>query len=166
MKQIAINVAALTALAATAATRDEMAAFGLPITNDSEIIAIMEEERAAARKESTRAAVQQIMALEELANLHLSDNFEAIRAANKTIVAAREMAKQIALARAYGAETRDYRPLMTLLNIPMEFTQRSDVPVAWLTLNSEKVLASFKEQGQAQAAVKRAAPVTKATRNK
>jgi hypothetical protein len=109
-------------------------------------------------KEATRAAVREIMAINSIADAVLRAQFEAIRNANRAIAAARESAKNIALARAYGAETRDYIPLMMLLGAPISFDQRRSIPAEWLQANSEKVLAAFKEQGQAVAAAKKATP--------
>ena len=154
-KLIAVNVHALTDLAASTTEKEALAAFGLPVIHDAEIQAIMEEELAANRKEATRAAVREIMAINSIADAELRAQFEAIRNANRVIAAARECAKNIALARAYGAETRDYIPLMMLLGAPISFDQRRSIPAEWLQANSEKVLAAFKEQGQAVAAAKK-----------
>ena len=154
-KLIAVNISALADLAASSAEKQALAAFGLPVIHDAEIQAIMEEELAANRKEATRAAVKEIMAINSIADAELRAQFEAIRNANRAIAAARESAKNIALARAYGAETRDYIPLMMLLGAPISFDQRRSIPAEWLQANSEKVLAAFKEQGQAVAAAKK-----------
>ena len=154
-KLISVNVHALTDLAASTAEKEALAKFGLPVIHDTEIQAIMEEELAANRKEATRAAVREIMAINSIADAELRAQFEAIRNANRVIAAARESAKNIALARAYGAETRDYIPLMMLLGAPISFDQRRSIPAEWLQANSEKVLAAFKEQGQAVAAAKK-----------
>ena len=147
-KLISVNVHALTDLAASTAEKEALAKFGLPVIHDAEIQAIMEEELAANRKEATRAAVREIMAINSIADAELRAQFEAIRNANRVIAAARESAKNIALARAYGAETRDYIPLMMLLGAPISFDQRRSIPAEWLQANSEKVLAAFKEQGR------------------
>lgn len=154
-KLISVNVHALTDLAASTAEKEALAKFGLPVIHDAEIQAIMEEELAANRKEATRAAVREIMAINSVADAELRSQFEIIRNANRVIAAARETAKNIALARAYGAETRDYIPLMLLLGAPISFEQRHPIPAEWLQANSEKVLAAFKEQGQAVAAAKK-----------
>lgn len=157
-KLIAVNVHALTDLAASTAEKEALAAFGLPVIHDAEIQAIMEEELAANRKEATRAAVKEIMAINSVADAELRAQFEAIRNANRVIAAARESAKNIALARAYGAETRDYIPLMVLLGAPVSRELQHGVPHEWLQANSEKVLTAFKEQGKAMAAAKKATP--------
>lgn len=157
-KLISVNVHALTDLAASTAEKEALAKFGLPVIHDAEIQAIMEEELAANRKEATRAAVREIMAINSIADAELRAQFEAIRNANRVIAAARESAKNIALARAYGAETRDYIPLMVLLGAPVSRELQHGVPHEWLQANSEKVLAAFKEQGQAVAAAKKATP--------
>ena len=159
-KLIAVNVHALTDLAASAAEKEALANFGLPVIHDTEIQAIMEEELAANRKEATRAAVKEIMAINSIADAELRAQFEAIRNANRVIAAARESAKNITLARAYGAETRDYIPLMMLLGAPISFDQRRSIPAEWLQANSEKVLTAFKEQGQVVAAAKKTAAKT------
>ena len=159
-KLIAVNVHALTDLAASTAEKEALAKFGLPVIHDAEIQAIMEEELAANRKEATRAAVREIMAINSIADAELRAQFEAIRNANRVIAAARESAKNIALARAYGAETRDYIPLMMLLGAPISFDQRRSIPAEWLQANSEKVLTAFKEQGQVVAAAKKTAAMT------
>ena len=156
-KLIAVNISALTDLAASSAEKEALASFGLPVIHDAEIQAIMEEELASSRKEATRAAVKEIMAINSVADAELRAQFEAIRNANRVIAAARETAKKIALARAYGAETRDYIPLMMLLGAPISVDQRRSIPAEWLQANSEKVLAAFKEQGQAVAAAKKTA---------
>ena len=167
-KLIAVNVHALTDLAASTAEKEALANFGLPVIHDAEIQAIMEEELAANRKEATRAAVKEIMAINSIADAELRAQFEAIRNANRVIAAARESAKNIALARAYGAETRDYIPLMVLLGAPVSRELQHGVPHEWLQANSEKVLAAFKEQGQAVAAAKKttAHPVVKSAARK
>ncbi len=157
-KLIAVNIHALTDLAASTAEKEALAAFGLPVIHDAEIQAIMEEELAANRKEATRAAVKEIMAINSVADAELRAQFEAIRNANRVIAAARESAKNIALARAYGAETRDYIPLMVLLGAPVSRELQHGVPLEWLQANAEKVLTAFKEQGQAVAAAKKATP--------
>ena len=156
-KLISVNVHALTDLAASTAEKEALAKFGLPVIHDAEIQAIMEEELAANRKEATRAAVREIMAINSIADAELRAQFEAIRNANRVIAAARESAKNITLARAYGAETRDYIPLMMLLGAPISFDQRRSIPAEWLQANSEKVLTAFKEQGQVVAAAKKTA---------
>ena len=167
-KLIAVNINALTDLAASSDEKQALAAFGLPVIHDAEIQAIMEEELAANRKEATRAAVKEIMAINSVADAELRAQFEAIRKANRVIAAARESAKNIALARAYGAETRDYIPLMMLLGAPISFDQRRSIPAEWLQANSEKVLTAFKEQGQVVAAAKKTAarPVAKTVARK
>ena len=167
-KLIAVNISALTDLAASSAEKEALASFGLPVIHDAEIQAIMEEELAANRKEATRAAVREIMAINSIADAELRAQFEAIRNANRVIAAARESAKNIALARAYGAETRDYIPLMVLLGAPVSREMQHGVPHEWLQANSEKVLAAFKEQGQAVAAAKKttARPVVKSAARK
>ena len=157
-KLIAVNIHALTDLAASTAEKEALAAFGLPVIHDAEIQAIMEEEQASARKEATRAAVKEIMAINQVAEAELRAQFEMIRAANRQIALARENAKNIALARAYGAETRDYIPLMVLLGAPVSRELQHGVPLEWLQANAEKVLTAFKEQGQAVAAAKKATP--------
>ena len=159
-KLIAVNISALADLAASSAEKQALAAFGLPVIHDAEIQAIMEEELAANRKEATRAAVKEIMAINSIADAELRAQFEAIRNANRVIAAARESAKNIALARAYGAETRDYIPLMVLLGAPVSRELQHGVPLEWLQANAEKVLTAFKEQGQAVAAAKKATPRT------
>ena len=167
-KLIAVNISALTDLAASSAEKEALASFGLPVIHDAEIQAIMEEELASSRKEATRAAVKEIMAINSVADVELRSQFEIIRNANRVIAAARETAKKIALARAYGAETRDYIPLMLLLGAPVPYEQRHPIPVEWLESNSEKVLTAFKEQGQAVAAAKKttARPAAKSTARK
>ena len=167
-KLISVNVHALTDLAASTAEKEALAKFGLPVIHDAEIQAIMEEELAANRKEATRAAVREIMAINSIADAELRAQFEALRNANRVIAAARESAKNIALARAYGAETRDYIPLMMLLGAPISFDQRRSIPAEWLQANSEKVLTAFKEQGQVVAAAKKTAarPVAKTVARK
>lgn len=156
-KFLGVNINALTDLAASSVEKQALADFGLPVIHDAEIQAIMEEELAASRREATRAAVKEIIAINNVADAELRAQFEAIRLANRTIAVARENAKNIALARAYGAETRDYIPLMVLLGAPVPNDQRHPIPGEWLQANSEKVLAAFKEQGQAAAAAKKAA---------
>ena len=167
-KLIAVNVRALTDLAASTAEKEALANFGLPVIHDAEIQAIMEEELAANRKEATRAAVKEIMAINSIADAELRNQFEAIRNANRVIAAARESAKNIALARAYGAETRDYIPLMVLLGAPVSRELQHGVPLEWLQANAEKVLTAFKEQGRAVAAAKKttARPAVKSTARK
>ena len=156
-KLIAVNISALADLAASSAEKQALVAFGLPVIHDAEIQAIMEEELAANRRDATRAAVKEIMAINQVAEAELRAQFETIRAANRQIALARENAKNIALARAYGAETRDYIPLMMLLGAPISFDQRRSIPADWLQANSEKVLTAFKEQGQVVAAAKKTA---------
>jgi hypothetical protein len=65
-KLIAVNIFALTDLAASSAEKEALAKFGLPVIHDAEIQAIMEEELAANRKEATRAAVREIMAINSI----------------------------------------------------------------------------------------------------
>jgi len=47
---------------------------------------------------------------------------------------------------------------MVLLGAPVSRELQHGVPHEWLQANSEKVLAAFKEQGQAVAAAKKATP--------
>lgn len=147
MTKFVINVAALTQLAATVAEKNEMADFGISISNDAEIMALMAEEQAAARKESTRAAVREIMALDTAANEVMHQQFQIIRQLNQEVANARKKAQLITLARAYGADTRNYMPLMSILGL-LQSHKMVDIPADWLLTNSQKVLSVFKEQGQ------------------
>lgn len=159
-KTVLLN--AIFDLAASAEERQEMVDFGIDDIVGDEIQAIMEEELAARRREVTRRAVGEIISLNEIAQDILRQQFETIRRSNRAIAEAREYANKIALARAYGAETRNYIPLAMLLRgnnsttINMGSVSTATeantaphiVPDEWLKKNAEKVLTAFKEQGK------------------
>lgn len=149
-----LDTGVLLDLATSNAEKDAMSKFGLPVIHDAEISALMEEVLSNQRKEAVRAAVKEIITVNQIADKELRQQFDIIKHSNRAIAAARERSKNIALARAYGAETRNYIPLLVLLNIPVPFDtahQRTSIPEEWIKNNKESVLNSFKEQGQVAA---------------
>lgn len=145
-----VSVKTISALAMTTDEKEEIKSFGIPITNDKELAEILEEEQTNQRKDAVRAAARQLINLDKVAVAHLQQQFNAIKLLNRELAAARRKVEKTTLARAYGAETRNYMPLAFLLGsvVSGDDIHLTIIPAEWIAANSQRVLTAFRKDAE------------------
>lgn len=145
-----VSINTIATLAMSVAKKEEIKSYGIPITNDKELAEILEEEQNNQRKEATRAAARQLINLDMIAVAQLQQEFDKIKMANRDIARARGFVEGVTLARAYGAETRNYLPLAFMLGalVPGKDVHLTNIPIEWITANKQRVLAVFRKEAE------------------
>lgn len=140
MSMSKIQIATLVAAAVPLVKQDDLDRY-LTLPNREEILEILKEEQALARKAHVKDTALSIIALMKRVDDFKAERVENIRCYRRHIKSQQEVLEKLDRVLAYGAETGNYLPLVALVEgvhaIPVDNRELAYVPENWKPTKQE-----------------------------